>query len=107
MVKKKKLLLEFSANEFSTKKMPPLFDEISKRFATDYSLALKINLETQVKILASKPLIFLFLKFPKKEKQMIFNKVFNKIVDNDKTLNLLLKEARIGDLMIKQLSPQS
>jgi len=78
--------------------LPAIFSEISKRFATDYRIALEVHLHTKARIDLSRLPISLITKFPKEEDKAIFNKIFNKVVDNDERLSDLLRKAKIKNL---------
>ena len=85
------------------KKLPPIFLEISKRFASDYLISEQLHLRTICEIGASKFPLNLLPKTPfDKQSPMIFNKIFSKVIDNDKKLSILLKKAEIESLYINK-----
>ena len=83
-------------NKTKLNKLPPIFSEIS-----DYMIAYKLYLDTKIKIDSSRFPISLIVKFQKEEEDVIFSKIFDRIVENDKELFLLLKKAKIENLKIR------
>jgi len=88
-------------NKTKLNKLPQIFSEISDRFASDYMIAYKLYLDTKIKIDSSRFPISLIVKFQKEEEDVIFSKIFDRIVENDKELFLLLKKAKIENLKIR------
>jgi hypothetical protein len=85
------------------KSLPPIFSEISDRLASDFLIAEQLQFQTIVKLTAIKFPLSLLPKMFKREKEMILNEVFSKVIDNDKKLSLLLKEAKIQNLISPKL----
>ena len=98
-MKTKKKIIK-SKKRKKLKELPPIFSKISDRFASDYRIATQLHFYTRVKIDASRFPFSLIAKFPKEEDNAIFNKIFEKVVDNDEKLSILLKEAKIQNLSI-------
>lgn len=84
------------------KKLPPNFSEIAERFASDYLIAQQLHLKTLVEIETSKFPLSVIFSIPKKESKTIFDKIFSKVVDNDKKLKDLFEKADIDKLSIKK-----
>lgn len=84
------------------KELPEIYDKISARFAVDYRLAVRIWMDTLVKIDMSKPFgIGLIFSIPKKEKEFLLQKIISEIISNDKILKKLLKMADYESFWLK------
>ena len=82
------------------KELPPIFSEISDRFASDYLIAYKLHFTTEVKIDAVRFPLSLLKSSSKEYDESIFNEIFSRVLDNDKKLSSLLKKAKIESLNI-------
>ncbi|MBU2562796.1 MAG: hypothetical protein KKF68_03995 [Nanoarchaeota archaeon] len=73
-------------------KSPFYFEEISKRFTKNYLIAERIYFETSVLMRTSKFPQGLLSKSLKREENLMIKEIFNKVIESDKKLNLLLRK---------------